>query len=391
LIIDYLRTGNLLPVFENDPNDIRVVYNALTTIDSHKISSNEVCVIDVEDCGAAYRFLMAVLAGTSGKWLLSGTPRLLQRPIIPLVNFLNANGASIEKTGAGWIIKGRELEIDSFEINTDETSQYLSAIMMQKTVNRKQKETSPPFMEGRQPKADGIVKESEQAADKQGSLYNPYIKMTKILMQSPDLRKYYYLSDWSAAAFWIANALLVPNAHYLLKNLHFDGLQGDAEKVKWFEKWGLSFIENENGIVVKRENNVNIDKQIIDVKYTPDIALILAVTAVCYPFELKISGLTNLNLKESHRLDILVNELSNFARIEKHSGDIITINKRTCELPHTFHFDSYNDHRFVMAWSLFKNYGAVNIRNSKCVKKSYPDFTSSNHLIIRSSSSYQSR
>jgi len=60
---------------------------------------------------------------------------------------------------------------------------------------------------------------------------------------------------------------------------------------------------------------------------------------------------------------------------------MITIHKRTEELPHSFIFDSYNDHRFVMAWSLFNNYGKTTIQNSECVKKSYPAF---NHLIITS-------
>jgi len=106
----------------------------------------------------------------------------------------------------------------------------------------------------------------------------------------------------------------------------------------------------------------------------PDITMILAVLAVCYPFELTLFGLKNLNLKESNRLDILVNELSKFTKVKKDSENSITIYKRKKTLPQQFHFDSYNDHRFVMAWSLFENYGEVNIENPGCVKKSYPDF-----------------
>jgi 3-phosphoshikimate 1-carboxyvinyltransferase len=139
-------------------------------------------------------------------------------------------------------------------------------------------------------------------------------------------------------------------------------------------KWGVSFTENELGIEIKHSNHTEIPKQQIDVAQTPDLAMILAVLAVCYSFDLTLSGLKNLNLKESNRLDIMVNELSKFTTIIKHSENQITIHKRTQPLPKQFHFDSYNDHRFVMAWSLFKNFGAVNIENPKCVKKSYPDF-----------------
>lgn len=344
LIVNYLKTGTLLPILENDPNDIRVVYNALKIIDSQTKASVGECVIDVQDCGAAYRFLMAVLATTKGKWILTGTLRLLQRPILPLVNFLNAHGAKIEKSDFGWCIEGTELQINDLDIDTSETSQFLSAVMMIMPKGRKQK------------------------------CANPYTQMTQTIIHCNDPARYINTADWSAAIFWIANTLLTPHAHYLLKNLYFDGLQGDAAIIPWFEKWGLSFIENENGIEVKHAHCIDIPKQKIEVKHTPDIAMILGVLAVCYPFELSMSGLKNINLKESNRLDILVNELSKFTHIEKHSEDSIIIYKRINELLKQFHFNSYNDHRFVMAWSLFKNFGNVVIENAECIKKSYPDF-----------------
>jgi 3-phosphoshikimate 1-carboxyvinyltransferase len=368
LIVNYLRNRTLLPISKNDPNDIKVVYNALKIIDSQKSTSvaGDGSIVDVQDCGAAYRFLMAVLAVTPGTWLLTGTIRLLQRPILPLVNFLNANGAKIEKTDSGWRIEGTELQIDNFEIDTSETSQYVSAIMMIKAESRK-REKFPLLSEEKV--ADGGLSPDD------GRSANPYIKMTESIIQRRDVaRNVSTLSDWSAAVFWIANASLTPNAHYLLKNLHLDGLQGDAAIVPWFQKCGLEFSENENGIEVKHTHHIEISKQKIDVSQTPDIAMILGVLSVCYPFELTMSGLKNLNLKESNRLDILINELSKFTEIEKYSEDLITIYKRIDELPKQFHFDSYNDHRFVMAWSLFKNFGEVRIENSECVRKSYPNF-----------------
>ena len=349
LIIHYLKTGTLLPVFDNDPNDIQIVYNALKQmLERDKTSVTERCVIDVEDCGTAYRFLIALLAAIPGKWLLTGTPRLLQRPIIPLVNFLNANGANIHLTELGWHIEGTNIQINDFNIDTSETSQFASAILM--------------------------IMENGERRMENGE--NPYIQMTKTILQIPNLTTSYLLSlsDWSAAVFWIANALLRPNANYLLKDLHFDNLQGDAKIVTCFKKWGTVFTETEQGIELKHTHHADIPVQQIDVTQTPDIAMILAVLAVCYPFELTLLGVKNLNLKESNRLDIMLNELSQFTAVEKHSDNSITIHKRTQELPKAFHFNSYNDHRFVMAWSLFRNFGTVQIESAECVKKSYPEF-----------------
>jgi len=412
--VNYLKTGILLPVFDNDPNDIKIVHNALKTIDLQITGEADPCispaggglrgwkkqadslsagfsdcpVIDVQDCGAAYRFLMALLAATPGKWLLSGTSRLLQRPILPLVNFLNAHGANIQKTTLGWHIEGAALQINDIEINTSETSQYVSALMMIKEEKEKGDGGTTAAEHGRtrrhegtkarREEGDGRISPSnfEGVPEGRGSLYkNPYIKMTETIMRCMDVaRNVHTLSDWSAALFWLANALLKPNAHYLLKNLHFDGLQGDAEVVPHFKQWGLHFTETEHGIEAKHTHNIEIPNQKMDVAQMPDTAMILAVLAVCYPFELTMSGLKNINLKESKRLDILVDELSKFTTVKKHSEDVITIYKRIEELPNVFHFDSYNDHRFVMAWSLFKNFGTVNIKNPDCVKKSYPKF-----------------
>jgi 3-phosphoshikimate 1-carboxyvinyltransferase len=358
LLINYLKNGTLLPIFEDDPNDIKVVYNALRIIDSRFaafVQPNR-SVIDVEDCGAAYRFLMALLAVTHGKWLLTGTPRLLERPILPLVDFLKAQGANIEKMETGWQIEGKEIQIDNFEIDTSETSQFASAVMMV---------------------SDSRIQEFKnskiQGCKNTYAFQNQYIRMTASVLKDMDERMA-MLADWSAAVFWLANAMLVPNAYYFLENLHFDGLQGDATIASWFEKWGLCVTEKDTGIEVKHHNYLEISEQQMDVAQTPDIAMIMAVLSICYPFELTMSGLRNLNLKESNRLDIMVKELANFTKIKKHSEDAITIYKRTEKLQKKFDFDSYNDHRFVIAWSLFKNFGIVNIQNSQCIKKSYPNF-----------------
>ena len=130
LIINYLKNGTLLPIFDDDANDIKVVLNALKCLNSSDEAEPQPSVIDVQDCGAAYRFLMPLLATTKGTWILTGAPRLLERPILPLVSFLKERGASIEKVKNGWKIEGRELQMDSFEIDTSETSQYASALMM---------------------------------------------------------------------------------------------------------------------------------------------------------------------------------------------------------------------------------------------------------------------
>ncbi len=109
LIESWVRDGEVLPISTNDCRDIVVTQRALEAISTSvverpciaSLQSGETSVhpvmVDVEDCGAAYRFLMPVLAATPGAWLLTGTERLLQRPILPLVDVLRGIGSEIER------------------------------------------------------------------------------------------------------------------------------------------------------------------------------------------------------------------------------------------------------------------------------------------------------
>ena len=71
-------------VSSSECSDVQVTYRALETLRGADGSASTT-VIDVADCGAAYRFMMALLAVTPGQWRLTGAPRLLERPIEDLV------------------------------------------------------------------------------------------------------------------------------------------------------------------------------------------------------------------------------------------------------------------------------------------------------------------
>ena len=56
---------------------------------SKKYSDKIITVIDAGNAGTAYRFLIAALCITPGKWLLTSSKRMKQRPIKPLVEIEN--------------------------------------------------------------------------------------------------------------------------------------------------------------------------------------------------------------------------------------------------------------------------------------------------------------
>ena len=83
--------GGFAPDFQNisDSHDTIVLAEAL-----RKTQLGE-STIDIADCGTAARFMTTYLACHEGDWLLTGTERMKQRPVKPLVDALRSLGVFI--------------------------------------------------------------------------------------------------------------------------------------------------------------------------------------------------------------------------------------------------------------------------------------------------------
>ena len=145
--------------------DTVLLSNILDSL-SNKYSDNIPTIIDAENAGTAYRFLTAALCITPGKWLLTGSKRMKQRPIGKLVDALKKIDAQIEYTdetnSPPLLITGSKLSGGEIEIDGSESSQFLSAILM-----------IAPLLSG------GL-----KIIIKNKTVSSPYINMTLKLMKS---------------------------------------------------------------------------------------------------------------------------------------------------------------------------------------------------------------
>ena len=102
---------------------------------SHILSSPLSGTIDAGPAGTAMRFVCAIAAATEGSdCVLTGSERMLKRPIGPLVDALRSLGADIAYEGEDGFpplrIHGRRLSGDTIAIDASVSSQYISALMM---------------------------------------------------------------------------------------------------------------------------------------------------------------------------------------------------------------------------------------------------------------------
>jgi 3-phosphoshikimate 1-carboxyvinyltransferase len=126
LVIDALTEGK---------NTLSNLAEARDTQTMIRLLHTNPAVFDVLDAGTTMRFLTAFAAVTNQQKVMTGTPRMCERPIDILVDALRSLGAEIHYLGVeGYpplAVQGlREQLTHQIRIRGDVSSQYISALLM---------------------------------------------------------------------------------------------------------------------------------------------------------------------------------------------------------------------------------------------------------------------
>lgn len=349
-------------------NDTAVLSSALTS--RHEL-------VDVAHAGTAMRFLTAYYAlMPAQEHILTGSPRMQQRPIAPLVDALRQLGASINYcNNEGYPplrIKGTKLSGGAVSIRGDVSSQFISALLL----------VAPYMQEGLQLTLTGHI------------LSQPYIDMTVKMMQQAGAHvsclgntitvapQHYTPSridvenDYSAASYWYEIAAL--NAQpYRLENMPQESLQGDARVAHYFEQLGVESIYGNKGIdIIPRSTRQASPTVALDLANEPDLAQTIVMSCALQEKHFCITGLHNLRIKETDRIAALVSEAAKLGYIfsQPDEGTLAWSGER-CEIKHPIVIDTHDDHRMAMAFApATLRYDAITIDNPQVVNKSYPNF-----------------
>ena len=389
MLSGFVLRGTSPSVSDEDCHDVEIVHRALQTLSAGFVETQNFVslqkgemsvrpvVVDVEDCGAAYRFLMPLLAFTPGSWLLTGTPRLLQRPILPLVDVLRGVGADIKRVEDGWLIEGkcfRPAETQNFAslqrgendtneggglmltIDASQSSQMASALVL-----------AAPLLN---------LRTLHLATTDIPSL--PYLQMTLHYMRDypiavpgvsmPEM-PIGAIGDWSAALFWFAHARLHPENDYSLSPLSINSIQGDSLIYQWFRKLNTSISTKDSSVIVHAEPLNETPKMVLDVRDNLDTVPVMAVLASLLPVDITFQNVHNLRLKESDRLQAIATQLLPYSDIELRGEELHIVGKG-CPVDAHPVFDTHHDYRLAMAFLLFGSNATLN--DTDCLQKSYP-------------------
>jgi len=326
---------------------------------------------DARDCGAALRFGMAMLAAVPGvDVVITGTERLMSRPLDGLLASLHSLGADVEKTDSGVHVRGRRLTGGAVEFGAGASSQFVSALLM----------AAPLMTQGLKVTIDW----------NQPSL--PYIDMTLAMMRrrgidavrdgveirvcpgayvapaAPDVER-----DWSAAAFWYGIAALTAG-FVTLRGMTPDSVQGDRAVADIFRRLGVvtSFDAEGAHLCADPEMHARLD---CDCSATPDLVPSMAVTAAMLGVPFEIGGTEALRHKECDRVQAIIEELARIGTIVEYDRGVLVWDGRRVPVTDMPVFDARGDHRMAMALASVAVFApGIVVDGAECVSKSYPGY-----------------
>ena len=364
--------------FFQDNDDLMVLQQALLEIlsDEEPIDYGD-SPIDVGASGTALRFVTAVCASCEGAdYIITGTNRLMQRPMEPLINLLKEAGAGIEALGdkdsGPYRVAGKKLKGGEFSIRGDISSQFISALML----------VAPSWEKGLKLNFTTSLVSS------------PYIEMTakllrkfgiKVNLSSTEVEVehghykepegFTVEADWSSASFFF-EACSLGAKNVSLANLPrpAESLQGDAATAEIFSELGVEAQYNDEGANLNL-TVVSPDKLTVNFKDCPDLVLPFAVACLCKGFKFRCDEISHLRLKECDRVEALQKEARKLGFVVIAQEDYLEWNGETVEADADPVIDTHDDHRVAMAFAMaaFK-FGKIRIQHPEVVEKSFIDF-----------------
>lgn len=363
LIIQALAGSGIYLGNLSDARDTRLMESLLKS-DAHEL--------DAKDAGTTMRFLTAYCASQNRRAILTGTPRMQERPIRILVDALRELGADIrylKNEGFPPLeIHGLAAQKSDFiKIRGDVSSQYISALLM----------IAPRLKQGLTLRLEGKI----------GSW--PYITMTLNLMehfgvkalvndneisispQSYQSNDYTIESDWSGASYWYSLMALTGDGTLSLPGLRSSSFQGDQIIAEMMVHLGAHSKFEPGQVVISGSGHQS--SATFDFTDCPDLAQTVAVAAAAKGVKVKMTGLESLRIKETDRIAALQNELQKIGADLVEEGStwyLLPSNK----LPEQVVIETYEDHRMAMAFAPLATKMQVEIKDPEVVQKSYPGF-----------------
>lgn len=342
--------------------------------------SNSYVSVDVHGAGTAMRFLTAYFSMKREMREITGSDRMIDRPIGILVDALRELGAKISYfTGReGYpplVVGGRRMHGGEISLPANVSSQFVSALLMIApcltgglTISLKENIVSRPYI-------DMTVSLMRRYGAKVQWRYG-----NKLIVQDTGYSAFDYTveNDWSAASYWYEIVALLPQGSctVLLPGLDADSIQGDSKVAKYFKAFGVETKYTPEGVEITKSGDVQTSLLDLDLSGEPDLAQTLVATCCGLGVSFKFMGLANLHIKETDRIEAIKTEFAKFGFVIKDDfDDTIFWSGERKDPQARIKVATYKDHRMAMSLApLSIVVGDILIDDPAVVDKSYPGY-----------------
>ncbi|GAC12874.1 3-phosphoshikimate 1-carboxyvinyltransferase [Aliiglaciecola lipolytica] len=389
LLLAALANGTTTLTNLLDSDDIRHMLEALTLLGvSYQLSEDKTqCTVignngvfntdgNIElflgNAGTAMRPLCAALAASHGEYVLTGEPRMEERPIGALVDALSQVGADIDYLKSNGYpplhIKGKSLSGGKIQVDGSVSSQFLTAVLMAAPLFSSDSEieivgelVSKPYIDIT---LDTMAK---FGIDVENQDYQRFKIVGNQTYQSPGT--FLVEGDASSASYFLA-AGAIKGGVVKVTGVGAKSIQGDIKFADVLEAMGAKVTWGDDFIEVTGAPLRAID---MDMNHIPDAAMTIATTALFATGTTKMTNIYNWRVKETDRLAAMATELRKLGADVNEGHDFIEVTPPS-QLKEAA-IDTYNDHRVAMCFSLVAlSDTAVVINDPGCTAKTFPDY-----------------
>ena len=386
LLLAALAHGKTVLTNLLDSDDVRHMLNALTALGvSYTLSADRTrCEIIgnggplhaegalelfLGNAGTAMRPLAAALCLGSNDIVLTGEPRMKERPIGHLVDALRlAKITYLEQENYPPLRLQGGFTGGNVDVDGSVSSQFLTALLMtaplapEDTVIRiKGDLVSKPYIDItlNLMKTFGVEIENQH--------YQQFVVKGGQSYQSPGT--YLVEGDASSASYFLA-AAAIKGGTVKVTGIGRNSMQGDIRFADVLEKMGATICWGDDYISCTRGELNAID---MDMNHIPDAAMTIATAALFAKGTTTLRNIYNWRVKETDRLFAMATELRKVGAEVEEGHDYIRITP-----PEKLNFAeiaTYNDHRMAMCFSLVAlSDTPVTILDPKCTAKTFPDY-----------------
>ncbi len=347
--------------------------------------------LDVGNSGTTMRLMSGILSGQTFASTLTGDASIRKRPMGRIMIPLKEMGADIISepgNGCAPLLINQENRRSTDVPNHSYDSSFLTGIHYVSPIASAQIK-SCVLLAGLYAKGETCFTEpylSRNHTELMLAEFGAEVRSegsTAILQPEPNLMGISITvpGDISSAAYFIAAALIVPNSELLIRNVGINPTRDGILRVCKQMGADISFqkVSNHGGepvadILVRHSelHGIEIGGSIIPTLI--DEIPVIAVLACFAKGKTIIRDAAELKVKESNRLDVMVNNLTQMGAdiVATEDGMIIEGGKPLQGAV----IDSKLDHRIAMSFAVadLMSEGAVTILNPECVTISYPGF-----------------